>query len=216
MHTNTAILIADNQLLTREGIKTLIADNSGLQVVGEAANAEELGLQLKKLSPDLVIIDYHLPGFFGVNDIGKVYQASPKTKVLVVTTNQSKTDIMKVLEYGVNNYILKQCDKEEFISAVYATINGERFLCGKVIDAVLDKHQNKEEHCEPTILSKREVEIVKLISEGLTNGAIAEKIYLSVHTVSTHRKNILKKLGLKKSAELVAYAMKTGMLATHE
>lgn len=212
----TSILIADNQLLTREGIKTLMLGNTDLNVVGEAADSNELNQKLKELRPEVVIIDYHLPGFFGVDDIAKLYQTSPNTKVLVVTTNQSKGDIMRVLEYGVNNYILKQCDKDEFINAVYSTIKGERFLCGKVIDAVLDKQQYRDEHCEPTVLSKREVEIVKLISEGLTNGEIADKIFLSVHTVSTHRKNILKKLNLKKSAELVAYAMKTGMITAHE
>lgn len=216
MNVSTSILIADNHLLIREGIKTLIARNSDLTVAGEAADGIELQAKLKELWPDVVIIDYHLPGFFGVEDISNIYRISPKTKVLVVSTNQNKSDIVKVLECGVNNYILKECDKEEFVSAVYATIKGERFFCGKVIDAVLDKHQTKQEHCEPTILSKREVQIVKYISQGMTNGEIANAIFLSVHTVSTHRKNILKKLGLKKSAELVAYALKTGLITQHE
>lgn len=216
MSASTSVLIADNQLLTREGIKTLIGDSMELKIVGEAMDSAELLDKLKLLAPDLIIIDYHLPGFFAVEDIAKIYNTLPHAKVLVVTTNQNKSDIVKVLEYGVNNYILKECDKDEFVSAVYATIKGERFFCGKVIDAVLDKHQSKEEHCEPTILSKREVQIVKLISQGMTNGEIAEAIFLSVHTVSTHRKNILKKLGLKKSAELVAYALKMGLITQHE
>ncbi len=213
---STSILIADNHILIREGIKTLVAGNIDFNVAGEAADSTELGKKLRELAPDMVIIDYHLPGYFGVEDIREIYNTSPKTRVLVVSTNQNKGDIVKVLECGVNNYILKECDKDEFVSAVYATIKGERFFCGKVIDAVLDKHQNKEEHCEPTILSKREVQIVKYISQGMTNGEIADKIFLSVHTVSTHRKNILKKLGLKKSAELVAYAIKTGLISGHE
>jgi DNA-binding NarL/FixJ family response regulator len=157
-------------------------------------------------------LDYHEPGYFSLEDIQMVRTLSPDTRVLVISTDHNKIDILRALEYGVTNYILKECNRDEFIGALYAAIRKEKFFCSKVIDAIVDKHFPKNDTCEPSNLSGREVEIIRLISEGLTNKKIAAKLFLSVHTVSTHRKNVLNKLKLNNSSELVAFAIKNGII----
>jgi DNA-binding NarL/FixJ family response regulator len=201
------ILVADNHVLIREGIRALLSKNKELTVVGEVEKSEDLVAKIKEYKPNIILIDYHLPGFFEIRDIAGIYKKFPKIKILVLTTNQNKDDISTVLNYGVNNYILKECDKNEIISAVYATAKGEKFFCGKVVDAILDKKSTEADPCEPTVLSIRETEIVRHIAEGSTNKKIAEKLFLSVHTVNTHRKNILKKLRIKNTSELILFAI---------
>lgn len=210
------ILIADNQLLVIEGIRSLLARHKNFKIVGEVLEGTTLPGKVKRYKPDVVIIDYHLPGFFNVEDIGVIYEVSPKTNVLVVTTNQNQRDIQKALQYGVNNYIFKLCDRDEFIKAVYATAKKERFFCGKVIDAIMDKQFPVQLDCKPASLSPREIEVIKLIAEGMTNHGIAHALHLSFHTVSAHRKNIFKKLKLKKASELIMYAIRAGIVKSQE
>ena len=210
------ILIADNQILIREGIRSLLSEYADLNVIAEVNNNVQLFTALKENLVDVVVIDFSSPDFFEISDIEKIYEQYPRSNILVVTSNQVKKDILKVLEYGVNNYILKECDKEEIISAIYATARRERFFCGKVIDVIFEKHFPKDKHCDPIPLSVREVEIVKLIAEGFTNRDIAKKLFLSVHTIGTHRKNIMKKLELKSPTELVLYAIKNDIVDPKE
>lgn len=190
----------------------MLTATKGYQVVGEAENSQELTDGIRATQPDLLIMDYSLPGFFSAEDIKVVYRLSPATRILIITTNQNQNDILKVLEYGITNYILKVCDKDELLDAVRATLRKEKFVCSKVIDVILNKHFAPEEHCEGVSLSQREVEIIELISKGYTNSKIAETLFLSIHTISTHRKNILKKIGVNKSSELVMYAIKAGII----
>lgn len=204
------ILIADNQLLVREGIKSLLAYKKDFKIIGDILEGKELPEKVKKYDPDIVIIDCHLPGFFRIEDIRAIYEVSSKVNVLVVTSKQNQRDIKKVLEYGVNNYIFNLCDKDEFIRAVYATARKERFFCGRVIDVILEKHFSNNQHCESAPLSSREIEVIKRIADGMTNHSIAHALNLSFHTVSAHRKNIFKKLKLKKASELIMYAIKSG------
>lgn len=215
--TKIRVLIADNHLLIREGIRSLLLERKDIRIIGEALDSMELARHVRSLKPNVVIIDFHLPGFFSIEDIRTIYMTSPETNVMVVTTNQNKKDIIEVLEYGVSNYILKLCDKEEFIRAVYSTARKEKFFCGKVVDAIVEKHFPKKEHCGPTTLTPREIQIITLISEGMTNNEIAKKLFISVHTANTHRKNMLKKLKLKNTSELIMHSVKAGIIHTaHE
>jgi len=136
---------------------------------------------------------------------------------LIVSTNQNRQDILKTIEYGVNCYILKECDKEEIIGGIYAATKQEKFFCGKVLDIIMENLAHKCtdshcDHCQPVTLTAREIEIVKLISEGYTSNSIAEKLHVSFHTVSSHRKNIFKKLNINNSSELLIYAVNKGIV----
>jgi DNA-binding NarL/FixJ family response regulator len=211
--TKNRILIADCQPLVREGIKSLIANSPDYECVGNAGKGSELLPAISKLQPDVIIMDFDLPGYFSLEDVAIIYANYPHANILIVSANQDKDDILKALEFGVNNYILKICDQEEFMDALAATARKERFFCGKVIDAILEKQIRKCNSCAGVCLSPREIEIIQCISDGLTNADIAEKLFISIHTVSTHRKNILRKLDLNKCSELIMYAIKNGLVS---
>lgn len=214
------VLIADAHTLTRQGIKALLARRKGICIAGEVKNSGELSEQIVKIGPDILIIDFDLPGHFSIRDVAFVSNNFPRIGILVISTNQHKQDILKVIDWGVKGYLLKECDEKEIIEAVYAVARKERFFCGKVMDVILAKaiHQDgfanaKQNSCEAVSLSDREVEIVKLIAQGYTTKSIAEKLYLSFHTITTHRKNIFKKLNVRSSSELVLYAIRQGIIS---
>ena len=118
-----------------------------------------------------------------------------------------------VLEKGVEGYLTRECDEDEIIHAIFAIAKGEKFYCNKVMDIILNKQYNPEDNnCEPTTLTQRETEITALIAKGMTNKSIAEQLHLSPHTVHTHRKNILRKLGINSVSELTLYAINIGLI----
>lgn len=218
----TKILIADTHTLTREGIKSLLAKRKDIQVCGEAKDSKELSDKIKKLNPDMVIIDFFIPDHFSIDDIAFIRKNYPHISVLVISTNQKKEDVLKVLDFGVTSYLLKECDEEEVITAVYASAKKEKFFCGRVMDTILEKYTHHCpvgsvcHHCQPVSLSEREVEIIKLIAGGCTTKEIGDKINLSFHTISTHRKNIFRKLRIRNSSELILYALKKGIIKPQE
>lgn len=214
--SKTSVLIADPHLLIREGVKAVLSTDAHFEVVAEVMKGEDLCSAVRALKPHIVIMDFSSPGCFTIEDIPAVYDLSPASRVLVLTNNKNKNDILKALEYGVDNYILKKCGKDELLAAIYATVKKERYMCRHAVDAIVEKHMHPNESYDGISLSPREIEIIQLISEGNTNNSIAKLLYLSIHTVSTHRKNILKKFGLKKSSELVMHAIRAGIITPSE
>jgi DNA-binding NarL/FixJ family response regulator len=209
------IVVADAQFVTRTGIKTVLSQIPEFLITAEVKNSAELLKELKIKQPHVVIIDYNIPGYFQIDDLKKIKMFSPETFVMVVSSDHNKNNIYKVLDLGIKNFITKECDSEEIIQAVHATAKGQKFFCAKVVDIILEKHFNvQNQHCEPSQLSQRETEIVQLIAEGLTGREIAGKLFLSHHTVSTHRKNILKKLHVNSTSELVLYAIRFGIVSS--
>jgi DNA-binding NarL/FixJ family response regulator len=206
------IVLADPQFVTRAGIKDVLSKIPDFQIISEVKDSEELFKEIKWNQPTMIIIDYNSSDF-QIEDLKKVKQLSPKTNVMVVSSDQNKNNIYKVLDLGIKNFITKECDSEEIIQAVYATAKGDKFFCSKVVDVILEKHFNvQEEHCELAQLSQRETEIVQLIAQGLTGKEIANKLFLSHHTISTHRKNILKKIRVNSTSELILYAIRFGIV----
>lgn len=212
MNLKHKILLADNHLLIREGLKSLLATSTCFEIVGEASNGIETLEQAQILNPDIIVIDYDIPGFFSINDIAQLHLLFPHIRVVVISANTKKQDVLKVLDYGVNNYILKLCDTDEVIGALHAATKKEKFFCGKVLDAILETTAFGKENCIPINLTAREIDLVKLVANGNSNKELADQLNLSVHTVYTHKKNIFKKLGLNTSTELVAFALTNGII----
>jgi DNA-binding NarL/FixJ family response regulator len=212
------ILIADTHTLTREGLKFLLSQRKDFRITGEAKDSKELSDKIRKLNPDIVIIDFHIPGYFNINDISFIHNNYPNIRILIISTNQRRQDILKVFDYGVNGYLLKECDEEEIVNAVYAVAKGEKFFCMKVMDTILEKTNHQCpiglicNNCQAVSLGDREVEIIKLVTKGLTTKEIAQKLFLSFHTITTHRKNIFRKLNVHSSSELILYAVKQGII----
>jgi DNA-binding NarL/FixJ family response regulator len=206
-----SIIIADSQYLVRRGLRNLLEAYPACAVVGEATSEYALLDLLKRQLPTIVILDYHESRFFSVETIGKIKQVSPKTNILIISGDADKNSIFQVLENGVNSYLSKHCDEKEIIDAVIATAKGEKFYCTNVLNYLLEKSFPKST-CNPTPLSTREIEIVRLVSTGLIAKEIAGKLNLSTHTVYTHRKNIMKKLNIGSTSELVLYAVQEGLV----
>ncbi|MGD1848405.1 MAG: LuxR C-terminal-related transcriptional regulator [Salibacteraceae bacterium] len=207
-----SLILADAHLVVREGMKSLLADREDLKVVGEAASSDNLEQLMTEHRPQIVVMDYDLRGYFDVSDVKRVKEINPNTEILIITSNLSKDNLHRVMGYGANGFLLKECDREEIIGAIYAMANREKFFCQKVLDILMEKDTEGGHNCVPTKLSKREMEVVKLVAEGHTTQKIADQLCLSIHTVNTHRKNIMRKLEVKTAAELVIYAVNMGIV----
>ncbi len=211
------IVIADAQYLIRIGLKNLLAATNKFNIVGEATNSAELLELVKEHEPEVVIFDYNSEKNFLLEDIKIVKKLSEKTNFLIISADESKTNIYKVIELGALSFLTKECDKEEIVGAIYATAKNEKFLCHKVIDIIIEKHiHTDEDSCKAFNLSLRETEIIKLTAKGWTAKTIAGHLFLSTHTVYTHKKNIMKKLKINSSSEMIVYAIQNSLVTKEE
>jgi len=211
------IVIADAQYLIRIGLKNLLAATKNFDIVGEATNSQELFQLVKEHEPSVVIFDYNSEKNFLMEDIDMVKKISANTNFLIISADESKTNIYKVIEMGALSFLTKECDKEEIVGAIYATAKNEKFLCHKVIDIIIEKHvHTDEDNCKAFNLSLRETEIIKLTAKGWTAKTIAGHLFLSTHTIYTHKKNIMKKLKINSSSEMIVYAIQNSLVTKEE
>ena len=215
---NVNVLVADNQSFTRIGITAILTGYlNHLLVLDYAKSKEELFGKLATNQSHVLIIDYDLLDLNNINDLADIRKISPCMGVLVITHNQTPDDIIKVLDCGITNYILKTCDEHELIEAFNATMNSRKYFSSQVLDVLLEKKNIiRNVHNNNGRLTHSEIEIVKMITQGLTTKEIASQRKLSYHTIITHRKNIFRKLGISNSSELIMYAMRTGIIDSTE
>ncbi len=210
MESKLKVLLADSQTLTRLGMKSLLLDDYEIATV---ESDKFLFESIEKNEPDLLIIDYDQEGFFSDQIIFHTRKHCPKLKMLVISNDRNKVRILKVLESGVNGFLTRECDEEEILNGISSVVNNEKFFCNKIVDVILQKNLALDEgNCIPINLTEREIEITKLVADGNTSKKIAEVLFLSFHTVHTHRKNIMKKLGVKTVSELTLYAINVGLV----
>lgn len=209
---STNILLADPEHLTRIGLRTLVAELEGFEIVGEAKDEKQLLKELITKKPDIVVLDYNHPSLFSPSTIGKIKKQSVETKVMVITSDNNKANIYQVLESGVNSFLTKTCDQKEFVDAFRALVKSEKFFCNRILEYLLEKSFSRPEAANITPLTPREIEIVRLISKGLIAKEIGSELNLSTHTIYTHRKKIMRKLNISSSSELVMYALNAGII----
>ena len=213
----TKILIADSQLLTREGITLVLQETGKYEIIGYSESKNELFGFLENNSPSVIIIDPFRLNDFLISYFGKLSGIFPSSRILVLTGDFIKENIVKILESDITHFISKYCTKEELLNALEAVEKNENFLCKEVVETLLNENINTRKRKNSNIhLTRKEFDIIRLIARGLTTKEIAAKDFLSVHTVNTHRKNILKKLGINNTSELIMYAVKTGIIDTTE
>lgn len=207
------IAIADPNLLVREGIKSIVLTSNPVKVVAEFSEADEIKKGLKEAKADLLIIDYNA---FGLDDrfIESIRTQFKDLKIMCLTNEVSSVKLELIIRTGINSHIFKDCDKDEIIDCVNKTAEGDKFFCGKVLEALteLEKGNSTNYSCKGLTITQREAEIISLISEGKTNKEIADLLFLSSHTVNTHRKKIMAKLGINNTAGLVMYAIKENLI----
>lgn len=218
----TKVLIADRNYLSRLGTEILIRSLVGFELLPSViVDFDDLNRKLNDSNPDILILD-----FFSLNlsasDIKSLSRKRKNLKILAITDALSKAEMNSALNSGINSYLLKECDREEIIEAIIATLNNERFLCGKITSVLISEPEIAESKallktysCIGSNVTERETEIIICIAEGLSNKQIADKLNLSTHTVNTHRKNIMNKLDVNNTAGIVMFAVKNQLLETN-
>jgi len=215
------VIIADSNQLIRHGLRSIFQSDSSFEVAGEAENEKELVQHVRNGKFDVITIDFAAPGF-SIDSIPSILEINSRAQFVAITGEQSGLTIINALRAGITSYIKKDCDIDEIVDAVRETGGGGKFFCGKILDTIrresIDTNSlNLAEYsCEPVLLTDRELEVIKLIAEGYTNGQIAEKLFLSSHTVSTHRRNVMHKLGVNNTAAIVMYAVKTELVSPNK
>jgi DNA-binding NarL/FixJ family response regulator len=201
------ILIADNQVITREGIKSMLADIVDMRVTGCVKSRAELEQKIASQPPQVIIIDPNDNQCFTIADIIYLYKQYPLLHILVLTNKQPKAKVLAVLDTGIKNHVFKACSREELVTAIYKTANGAQFFCQNTFESLFGNKLLPEREEPVAVLSSRENEIIQLIAAGKTNKEIAGTLFLSIHTIKTHRKNIIKKIGFtfKNAADLMSY-----------
>jgi DNA-binding NarL/FixJ family response regulator len=214
------IIVADNSVLMREGFKALMQSSYSVKM-NEVTEKTNLLSALKKHKPEILVID---PVSMQITptDIAQIKKQHKALQILAISPMLPKEEISLLLNAGVTSFLLKECDKQEICDAIDNTEKGTRFLCGQIIDAltaednVPAKTLRKKNSCEGFAISDREIEIIKHIALGLSNKQIADKLFLSFHTVHTHRKNIMQKLSVNNTAGVVMFAVKNNLLVNDE
>lgn len=208
-----SVVIADAQYLIRFALRQLLENRSQCVVVDEVADEEELLQAVVHHQPDLVVLDYDQQDSFQLETIQRVQQAMPGIRFLIISADENKSSIYQALERGVHSFLTKNCDETEIIDAVGATLKGEKFYCSQIIDYLLEKSFARQQpSLSSSPLTPREIQIVQLIAKGFVAKEISKHLNLSTHTVYTHRKNIMRKLDLNSSSELVLYAVQKGLV----
>jgi len=209
------ILIADDHVIVREGLRALLQAQPDIEVIDEATNGEEAVSKTMELNPDIVLMDITMPGMNGLDATSKIKQDSPEVKVLILTMHEGDEYFFKILEAGASGYFVKGGTSSELISALHAVWRGDIFLyptmAKKLLSDYLKRVKSGEYRESYDGLTNREREILKLVAEGRNNQEIASQLFLSPATVQTHRSNIMAKLKLHSRTDLTKYAIKHGL-----
>lgn len=212
---NIKILLADDHAILRDGLKIALQTDKSFKILGEAGDGEEVIEMVKKLQPDIVILDINMPKMSGIEAARAIRKFDKKIRILILTMHEQENYIVDAISSGVNGYIFKMSDMEEFLLAIKELAAGRDYFSEKVSKIVFKGMQSKaqkSEDLEKVHITTREKEILKLLAKGRTSQEIAETLFISYFTVGQHRKNILEKLGLKNTAELVFYAVREGLV----
>lgn len=214
------ILLADDHEVVRAGLRALLEEQSGWEVVAEAADGRDAVEKASKLKPDVVVIDIAMPSLNGLEAVRQIIKAVPNTKVLVLTMYDSDPLIQQVLQAGARGYLLKSDAGRDLVSAIDALRRNKTFFTPKVSQMVLEgyldkspKEKEAEEEPESLRLTSRQREIVQLLAEGKSSKEVAAVLGLSVKTAETHRANIMRKLDCHSVTELVRYAIRNHIIA---
>lgn len=210
------VLIADSQFLITESLKFILQSDGRFNVNKVVTEKSELIKALKTENISLLILDHLMIDISGISELKEIKISFPHLKMLVISNSISKADLHELNSAGINDIILKTADKEELIEAIDLTLKGKKYYSNELLDLLFEVNEKKSLIEGIGQLTISEIEIVRLISDGLTTKEIASRKFISFHTVITHRKNIFRKLGVTSISELIMYSIKAGWIDTIE
>jgi DNA-binding NarL/FixJ family response regulator len=209
---NIEVLIADSQFLITESLKHIIKDDERFHVCNIVMEKNELSKELAKENISLLILDPSFIELASFSELKEIKLNYPHLLFLVITNGLTRNEMLELNNLGINDIILKTAGREDIFEALAATLKGKKYYSNELLDLLFDISDKKSTGEEPGQLTVSEMEIVRLIADGLTTKEIASRKYISFHTVITHRKNIFRKLGVTSVSELIMYAIKAGWI----
>ena len=207
------VLLVDDHQIILDGIKSLLENTSDIQVVATANDGSEALKLLKLLSVDIVLMDIDMPGLNGIDATRQINVTFKDVKVIMLTMHSESAIIKNLIEIGASGYIIKNSTQEELLEAIYKVAKGEKYFSSEVTMSLLNPEKEKSKTSGIQIdFTQREIEIIQLLADGLTNKEIADKLFISHRTVDTHRTNIMKKVDVNNVAGLISFAIKNGLV----
>jgi two-component system, NarL family, response regulator DegU len=213
------IVLADDHVLVRNGIKAMLESDTEIHVIGEASNGEEALETAKSLQPDILILDIRMPRMTGLEAAAKLRDVAPDTKAVILSMHDSEEYVLQALDAGAYGYLLKDTDKIEFLKALKQVHAGNKYFSGAVSNVLANRLLNTSKSFtpkpvadDPYHLTRREKEILRMIIDGKNNKDIADSQEKSVRTIETHRFNIMKKLGVTNAIDMVNKAVKENLV----
>ncbi len=210
------IFLVDDHTIVRDGLRALLTNEPDIEIVGEAGNGQELLDRLPTTPADVVMLDANMPVLDGLATTLRLRAEFPQVRILILSMLAHERYIGQLFDAGAAGYVLKSAEKGEILVAIQTIIAGRQFLCSdlglSMLRKVLAKDDEPEEVAKASRLSRRESEVLQLLSEGLTTNEIAEKLFTSKRTIETHRQNILEKTQTKNTAALIKMAVTQGLL----
>lgn len=214
------VVIADDHTIVREGLKMILDRVPEISVVAEAGNGLEAISLVGKLKPEVVVMDVLMPELDGIESTRRIKRDYPETEIIALSMYADKHFISEMFKAGAKGFLLKDCASTELVEAVYTVRNGDTYL-GPSISNIVAKMYVDNISCKKESsfvsgqqLTSREIEVTRLLAEGLTNNEIASQLYISAKTVGSHRQNIMRKLELRNIAELTKYAINKGLISS--
>jgi len=205
MTNKIRIIIADDHLLIAETWASLINMDPNFEVVRVYDNTKSLIDEITEIKPDVAILDININPFSGIEATKMIKKLAPGTRVIGVSMHNQPSFAKKMMRNGAMGYVTKNSSKQEMYDAIKSVMNGQKYICAEIQKNITNQMLVDEDENKLSTLTEREIEIIKLIKNGMTNKEIAEQLFLSPRTVETHRARILKKLDLKNSLSLIKY-----------
>jgi len=210
---NLRILLVDDHKMMRDGLRAILRSNADVEVVGEADDGRSAVDMVKRLRPDIVVMDVGIPHMNGIEATRQIKSLYPDTRVVALSTHSDKRYVMNMIKAGASGYVLKEAASDDLFHAVRTVSLGNHYLSPQITGVVLDRCRTRSagETSAYSLLGTREREVLQLLAEGKTSKAIASQLHLSTRTVETHRRNIMQKLDLHSVAALTKYAIREGL-----
>ena len=210
-----SVILADDHAMVREGLKYLLEINGEVKVIGQANDGIECLQLLETMSPDVLLLDINMPNMNGMDVLRKIKALPRKQKVLIVTSHREIEYLIEAAEIGMNGYVLKDSKPEVLTTAIFTIYNGENYIqpsMKMLLDKTIEKNNKKEKVGNHMVLTKRELDVLKLLTEGLYNKEIADRLEISEKTVKNHVSRLFKKINVSDRTQAAVYAIKNNIV----